>query len=146
MEPQLIREIRAFNRFYTRIAGLVNDHILNSPYSLPEARMQYELNHHPGMTSSELTALLGIDKGYLSRIVKQFEAKGLVSRTVSAADRRIAALSLTAKGRKEFGMINRASDEQVGNAFKNLPEKDCRALVEKMLEIQHIITRNKILP
>ena len=146
MKPKLVEEIRAFNRFYTRIIGLVNDHILNSQYSLPEARLLFELAHRQGLTASDLIGILDIDKGYLSRILRRFEEKKLVSKVVSAADRRVVTLALTAKGKKEFEMLDRASDEQVGHAFRNLAEKDGQALVERMIEIRRIITQNKIVP
>lgn len=146
MKPKLIEEIRAFNRFYTQIIGLLNDHILNSKYSLPEARLLFELFHRPGSTASDLIGTLDMDKGYLSRILRRFEEKKLVSRVVSAADRRVVTLTLTAKGIKEFEVLNRTSDEQVGYAFRNLTEKDGQALVEKMFEIRRIITQNKIVP
>ena len=146
MKPQFIEEIRAFNRFYTSIIGLVNDHILNSDYSLPEARILFELDHHPGLTASDLIVMLGMDKGYLSRILRRFEERKLVSRVESVADRRMVTLALTAKGKKEFGLLNRASDEQVAAAFKNLSERDCQELVEKMIEIRRIVTKINILP
>lgn len=146
MKPKLIEEIRAFNRFYTQIIGLLNDHILNSKYSLPEARLLFELFHRPGLTASDLIGSLDMDKGYLSRILRRFEEKKLISRVVSAADRRVVTLTLTAKGNKEFEVLNRASDEQVEYAFRNLTEKDGQALVGKMFEIRRIITQNKIVP
>ncbi|HXB34936.1 MAG TPA: MarR family winged helix-turn-helix transcriptional regulator [Puia sp.] len=146
MRTQFIKEIRAFNRFYTPIIGLVSDYILNSDYSLPEARILFELYHHPGLAASDLIGMLSIDKGYLSRILRRFGEKKLVSRVVSAADRRVVTLALTLKGKKEFGLLNQASDEQVAAAFKNLSERDCQELVEKMIEIRRIITKINILP
>ncbi len=146
MEPKLIGEIRAFNRFYTQIIGLVNDHILNSEYSLPEARILYELSHRPGLTASDLIKVLDMDKGYLSRILRRFEEKKLVGRVVSKVDRRVVALTLTMKGRKEFELLDRASDEQVDRTFRNLTEKDRQALVGKMIEIRQIVSQNKLFP
>jgi DNA-binding MarR family transcriptional regulator len=144
MKPQFIEEIRAFNRFYTPIIGLVNDHILNSDYSLPEARILFELYHHPGLTASDLIGMLSMDKGYLSRILRRFNGKKLVSRVVSAADRRVVTLALTTRGKREFEVLNRASEQQVMDAFKNLSEKDSQELIEKMIGIRRIITKNNI--
>jgi DNA-binding MarR family transcriptional regulator len=146
MKPKVIEEIRAFNRFYTQIIGLVNDHILNSEYSLPEARILYELFHRPGLTASDLISVLDMDKGYLSRILRRFEEKKLVSRAVSKVDKRVVALALTLKGRKEFELLDRASDEQVDRTFRNLTEKDGQELVGKMIAIRQIVTQNKIFP
>jgi DNA-binding MarR family transcriptional regulator len=144
MKPQFIEEIRAFNRFYTPIIGLVNDHILNSDYSLPEARILFELYHHPGLTASDLIGMLSMDKGYLSRILRRFNGKKLVSRVVSAVDRRVVTLALTTRGKREFEVLNRASEQQVMDAFKNLSEKDSQELIEKMIGIRRIITKNNI--
>ena len=144
MKPEYVEEIRAFNRLYTQVIGLVNDHILDSEYSLPEVRVLYELSHRPGLTASDLIGLLGIDKGYLSRILRRFGEKKLIARVVSAEDKRVVALTLTVKGKKEFEVLNRASDEQVGHAFRNLTERDGQALIEKMTEIRRIITQHKI--
>src|SRR5580704_13878543 len=123
MKPQFIKEIRAFNRMYTLVIGLVNDHILNSDHSLPEVRVLFELYHHAGLTASDLIGMLRMDKGYLSRILRQFEEKKLVSRVVSAADRRVVTLALTAKGKQDFEILNRAANDQVADAFSNLSEK-----------------------
>jgi DNA-binding MarR family transcriptional regulator len=146
MKSQLVKEIRAFNRFYTQVIGLINDHILDSDYSLPEARTLFELNQHPGLTASELTGMLNMDKGYLSRVLRRFEDKKLIGRIVLATDKRVVVLKLTGKGKKEFGVLNRASDEQVEDAFRNLSERDGLLLVEKMIDIRRIITQNKIFP
>ena len=146
MKLEYVEEIRAFNRLYTQVIGLVNDHILDSEYSLPEVRVLYELSHRPGLTASDLIGLLGIDKGYLSRILRRFGEKKLIARVVSAEDKRVVALTLTVKGKKEFEVLNRASDEQVGHAFRSLTERDGQALVEKMTEIRRIIIQHKIVP
>ncbi|HEV3413274.1 MAG TPA: MarR family winged helix-turn-helix transcriptional regulator [Puia sp.] len=145
MKQHFINEVRAFNRFYTHIIGLVNDHILHSEYSLPEARILFELYYRPGLTASELIGMLDMDKGYLSRILRRFGEKKLVGRVVSEEDRRVITLALTAKGKAAFEVLNRASDEQIEQAFGNLSEKDSQALVEKMTEIRRMITKNNIL-
>jgi DNA-binding MarR family transcriptional regulator len=145
MKQQFIDEIRAFNRMYTHLIGLVNGHILNSEYSLPEARVLFELYHHPALTASDLIGMLDMDKGYLSRMLRRFGEKKLVDRMVSQGDRRAVTLALTAKGKKEFEALNRASDLQIGQAFENLSEKDSQALVERMIGIRRIIAKNKIL-
>jgi DNA-binding MarR family transcriptional regulator len=86
-----------------------------------------------------------MDKGYLSRILRRFGEKKLVGRVVSEEDRRVITLALTAKGKAAFEVLNRASDEQIEQAFGNLSEKDSQALVEKMTEIRRMITKNNIL-
>ncbi|WP_431215832.1 hypothetical protein ACQ86N_14930 [Puia sp. P3] len=75
MQQKTISRIRAFNRYYTNIIGLLDRHILNSSYSLPEARILYELNHREGIQASGIIESLGIDKGYLSRILDEFSTR-----------------------------------------------------------------------
>src|SRR5262245_32595860 len=102
MNASQVREIRAFNRFYTGVIGLLNQHVLESRYTLPEVRVLYEVYHHDQITAREITAQLAMDKGYLSRLIKTFERKKMVRRIWSEKDARHAHLSLTAAGRKEF--------------------------------------------
>jgi DNA-binding MarR family transcriptional regulator len=144
MKPQFIKEIRAFNRFYTNIIGLLDKHILNSSYSLPEVRIMFELYHNAGLTASDIIALIDIDKGFLSRILKNFQKNKLISKVTSPSDKRSAVLQLTAKGRKDFEVLNNSSDKQVENTFKNLSEKECDVLVQKMMEIQQLINRKNL--
>jgi DNA-binding MarR family transcriptional regulator len=142
MKFQLIKEVRAFNRFYTNIIGLLDRHILNSTYSLPEVRIMFELYHNVGFAASDIITLIDIDKGYLSRILKKFEKNKLISKVDSTKDRRAVILQLTAKGRREFEILNQASDKQVENLFKNLSEKECEELVQKMLAIQNLLNKS----
>jgi DNA-binding MarR family transcriptional regulator/N-acetylglutamate synthase-like GNAT family acetyltransferase len=113
MQPTTISQIRAFNRYYTNIIGLLDRHILNSNYSLPEARILYELNHREGVQASGIIESLGIDKGYLSRILEEFATKKLIVRRRSQADGRLMHIYLTEKGREAFKQLNQASEEQL---------------------------------
>jgi DNA-binding MarR family transcriptional regulator len=88
MKVQHIREVRAFNRYYTRVIGLLDNHYLQSNYSLPEVRVMYELYHHPETTPSDIIQQLGMDKGYLSRIIQSFVKNKIVRKSVSATDKR----------------------------------------------------------
>src|SRR5215470_19939998 len=95
-----IAAVRAFNRFYTRKLGVLDQHFGQSPFSLSEARVLYELAHADDLAAKEIGVELGLDPGYLSRIVQSFDEKGLITRTPLPADRRQYQLSLTAKGRQ----------------------------------------------
>src|SRR5215467_10166474 len=95
-----IAAVRAFNRFYTRKLGVLDQHLGKSPFSLSEARVLYELAHREDLAAKEIGVELGLDPGYLSRIVQNFDDGGLLSRKPLAADRRQYRLSLTAKGRQ----------------------------------------------
>jgi DNA-binding MarR family transcriptional regulator len=141
MKHSFIKEIRAFNRFYTSIIGVLDRYILDSQYSLPEARILFELYHAKAFTASDLISILDIDKGYLSRILKKFEKNKLICKVDSPLDRRVSTVQLTKKGKGVFDGLNRASEKQVEKAFQNLTEDECRVLVHKMKEIQHIIKK-----
>jgi DNA-binding MarR family transcriptional regulator len=143
MKASHIKDIRTFNRFYTRIIGVLDGYILNSNYSLPEVRILFELYHNEGLTASDIIMLLDIDKGYLSRILQNFESNKLISKVIAKSDKRTASLQLTAKGKKEFEKLNTASDQQVKQTFSKLSENDCEKLVQKMKEIQQLTQKIK---
>ena len=142
MKASHIKDIRAFNRFYSRLMGVLDGYILDSNYSLPEVRILFELYHNEGLTASDIIMLLAIDKGYLSRILQNFERDKLISKIIPKSDKRAASLQLTAKGKKEFEKLNTASDSQVKQTFANLSETDCEKLVQKMKEMQQLIQKN----
>lgn len=141
MKETHVQAIRGFNRFYTGIIGLLDKHILNNRYTLPEARVLYELYHGKNLTARDLMTTLTIDKGYLSRILAQFEKRKLVSKTPSANDGRAAYLSLTSSGRKEFEVLDEASNKQLREILENLPEKDRIKLVQNMSAIKTILSK-----
>src|SRR5215813_4328859 len=95
-----IAAVRQFNRFYTKQIGVLQHGLLDSPFSLAEARVLFELAHRSRSTATELGADLGLDAGYLSRILRGFERKGLVRKARSAEDGRERFLALTDAGRK----------------------------------------------
>src|SRR3974377_150759 len=101
-EPDIdvqVSAVRAFNRFYTRKIGVV-DGIASSPFSLAGARVLYELAHREQPTATDIRKELGLDAGYMSRILRDFERHKLVTREQSMTDERQRFLSLTAKGRR----------------------------------------------
>ncbi|HLK27956.1 MAG TPA: MarR family winged helix-turn-helix transcriptional regulator [Puia sp.] len=142
MNSRHIKELRAFNRFYTNIIGLLDKHILSSSYSLPEVRILFELYHNENLTASDIITLIDIDKSYLSRILKKFEKNKLISKAMSSADNRAAVLQLSAKGKKEFEKLNKASDKQIESLFKNLSDKECDDLVQKILTVKKLLIKS----
>ena len=134
-----IAAIRAFNRFYTRKLGVLDQHLSKSPYSLSEARLLYELAHRDELAAKEIGSELGLDPGYLSRIVQSFEESGLITRKPLAADRRQFRLSLTAKGRQAFAKLNKASQDDVADMLAPLSTDDGRRLTEAMATIEHLL-------
>jgi len=108
-----IAAIRAFNRFYTSKLGVLDQHLLKSPFSLSEARVLYELAHRDDLAAKEVGGELGLDPGYLSRIMQKLDENGLVIRKPLTSDRRQYRLSLTAKGRQAFARLDRSSHDEL---------------------------------
>ena len=140
MSNKSIEEFRSFNRFYTSVIGLLDKHILDSDYTLAEGRIMYELYHGKNQTASDLIHTLSIDKGYLSRVLRQFEKRKFISRQRSPEDTRVVFLNLTSEGKKEFQLLDKASNDQVKSILKEIPEKDLTLLRASMAEIKRILT------
>lgn len=139
-KQRTIEEIRAFNRYYTGLIGLLNDHLLDSEYSLSEVRILYEINTHQPVSASRIMSEMGIDKGYLSRVLKQLEKNGLISKQVSGEDARVTLVSLTAKGETLFSRLNAASDKQIEALITNLTREEQQTLVGHMQAIKVLLT------
>src|ERR1700736_2324004 len=109
-----IAAVRRFNRFYTQKIGVLQEGLLQSPFSLAEARVVYELAQRTAPTASELGRDLGLDAGYLSRILRRFEKRRLITRTISPTDGRQQLLALTKSGREAFAALDAGSRAEVG--------------------------------
>ncbi len=131
--------VRRFNRFYTRQIGVLREGFLNSPFSLAEGRVLYELAQREDAGSSELARALDLDAGYLSRILRSFEQQQLIRRKVSPADRRRSLLALTAKGRKEFRLLDARAAEDVRAMLSRIPESGQQQLIQAMSTIEHTL-------
>jgi DNA-binding MarR family transcriptional regulator len=118
---------------------VLEQNLLHSPYSLTEARVLFELAQQDGMTAKEIGAKLGLDAGYLSRIVHAFTEKNLITRKASPTDKRQYSLALTAKGRLAFGQLNRTSHNDVAGMLAALPPSGKERLVEAMSAIEHLL-------
>jgi len=140
MAQKQIDAIRAFNRFYTTIIGLLDRHLLHSTFNLPEARVLYELYHHEGLLAGDIVLTLKMDKSYLSRMLDQFSRKQLITRSRSTTDARAIHIFLTVKGKKEAEALGRASDKQIAGILAGLPAKQTERLVYHMQEIQKILS------
>lgn len=134
-----IDTVRAFNRFYTRQIGLLDEGLLKSPFSLTEARVLYELAHRDGLVASDLVRDLGLDPGYVSRLLKKFEERGLVERAATEADARRASIALTPAGRQAFAPLNQDSHDQVRALLDRLPPVDQERLVKAMRTVQDLL-------
>jgi DNA-binding MarR family transcriptional regulator/GNAT superfamily N-acetyltransferase len=134
-----IAAIRRFNRNYTKWTGLLDEHLLKSRFGLTEARILYELATRGVTTASDLIAGLGVDPGYLSRILKDFAKSGYITRERSAEDGRQIKLSLSKKGEAAFRPLNEKSAEAVGRMLHDLAPKDRLRLIEAMSVIEELL-------
>jgi DNA-binding MarR family transcriptional regulator/GNAT superfamily N-acetyltransferase len=138
-ESQRIEAMRAFNRFYTRQIGLLDEALLKSSFSLTEARVLYELANREGMVASDLVRDLALDPGYLSRLLKKFEERGLVERAATEADSRRSEITLTLAGRQAFAPLNEGSNDQVRALLDRLPRNDQDRLVKAMQVVRRLL-------
>jgi DNA-binding MarR family transcriptional regulator/GNAT superfamily N-acetyltransferase len=134
-----IDAVRRFNRFYTRRIGVLRQGLSGSPFPLTEARVLYELAHRDAPTAAELRRALDIDAGYLSRILKAFERRGLLRRTKSKADGRQSHLELTPQGRKAFAPLNARSHDEVRGMLGDLAAVEQERLVAAMATIETLL-------
>jgi DNA-binding MarR family transcriptional regulator/GNAT superfamily N-acetyltransferase len=137
--PKPIDSIRGFNRFYTRQLGLLDSRLLGSEFTLTESRVLYEIATHANCTATEIARELGLDLGYLSRVLKSFERRQYIQRGRSEIDARQQQLNLTKKGRAAFDPLNRAAKDQITRMLKPLDGAQRRALVEAMHNVQHLL-------
>ena len=139
---QQIRAVRGFNRFYTRRIGVL-DGMASRPFALAEARVLYELAHRGRSTATDIRKELGLDAGYLSRILRGFERQNLVKREASAADERQRILSLTPKGRKAFTRLDDRSNTDVAGMLEALSPAQRTQLVEAVQTIGRLLGGEK---
>lgn len=136
---ETIDAVRRFNRFYTKQIGVLNEGLLESPFSLSEARVIYEIANREKATAAELGNELRLDAGYLSRIVRDFEQRKLVKKTPSDRDARQSVLSLTARGRKEFENLNQLSRNQIEEILNDLSPVEQDRLLAAMKTIEETL-------
>jgi DNA-binding MarR family transcriptional regulator/GNAT superfamily N-acetyltransferase len=143
MSPQQsdaeIATVRAFNRFYTRKLGVLDQQLLKSPFSLSEARVLYELAHRENPAAKEIGIELGLDPGYLSRIIQNFDDNGLITRKPLPSDRRQHRLALTSKGRQAFAKLERSTQDDVAAMLATLPRGGSQRLIAAMAEIERLL-------
>jgi DNA-binding MarR family transcriptional regulator/N-acetylglutamate synthase-like GNAT family acetyltransferase len=134
-----VDQVRAFNRFYTRQIGVLREGLLKSPFSLTEVRVLYEIAHRRQSTASELCKELGLDPGYLSRILRGFEKRGLISRSTSRDDGRQSLLALTARGKQTFAALDVRQNDEVAGLLRVVSPADRERLVHAMQAIEALL-------
>ena len=137
---QSIDSVRSFNRFYTREIGVLREGLLDSSFSLTEARVLYELAHRKKTTATEVRNALGLDGGYLSRILSAFENRGFVEKKPSETDGRQSLLVLTEKGNKVFAPLEERSVQRVRAMLGRLSESEQRRLMAAMQTIRTLLS------
>lgn len=140
-DQKIIDKIRSFNRFYTNIIGLLDQHFLNSPFSLTEGRVLYEICNIEDCSAKRIRENIVIDEGYLSRILDGFTKRGLIRKTPSPNDGRLRIIIPTEKGKKEFANLNANSNQLIFQIVEKLSEQEGTELVEMMERIRVLLTR-----
>jgi DNA-binding MarR family transcriptional regulator/N-acetylglutamate synthase-like GNAT family acetyltransferase len=136
---QRIEAVRRFNRFYTKKIGVLHEGLLRSPFPLTEARLIYELAQHEQTTATELCNELGLDAGYLSRLLRSFKKRGLIHKQPSEMDGRQNFVSLTERGQEAFAMLNGRSRSEIGATLRNFSTAEQNRLVEAMHTIEGLL-------
>jgi DNA-binding MarR family transcriptional regulator/GNAT superfamily N-acetyltransferase len=134
-----IATVRRFNRFYTRRIGVLRKNFLDSPYSLGEARVLYEIASGRAPTASEIGRALDLDAGYLSRVLRNFEQRGLIRRTASPRDARQSHLALTPRGQKAYAPLERHSQRGTATMLGKLAPADQARLIAAMQTIEALL-------
>jgi DNA-binding MarR family transcriptional regulator/GNAT superfamily N-acetyltransferase len=134
-----VAEARAFNRFYTRLVGALDEGHLHSSFSLAETRVLYEIAHGEGLTATDLCQRLALDAGYVSRMIRGFERRGLVERVRSPTDARRSHLQLTPKGRSTFADLDVRATAAVADLLELLADGERRQLLDSMRIIRSLL-------
>src|SRR5262245_49292403 len=134
-----IAAVRRFNRFYTREIGVLRKNFLDTPWTLGEMRLLYEIAYGDQPTASDIAQTLDLDAGYLSRMLQKFEGQELISRTPSKSDARQSHLKLTVKGRAAFGPADQRQIAKVSSMLERMKSPEQQKLVEAMGAIEHLL-------
>ena len=139
---ETINQIREFNRFYTVLLGFLNRNYLDSGYSVTETRILFELKQNSRMSANQLIEMLHLDKSYISRLIRNFEQKGIITRYTSSDDRRALIIQLTAKGQAEVNRLIAITNEKIDELIEPLDIETREHLCEAMGTIINIFHNN----
>jgi len=134
-----VASVRRFNRYYTRKIGVLQEGLLDSPYSLTEARIIFEIANQKDVTASAIGEQLGLDPGYLSRTLNKLEQLNLINKTPAENDRRQRLIRLTAEGQKAYSMLDQRSSQEIGQMLQGLLGGQVQRLVKSMRTIETIL-------
>ena len=140
-DQELIDKIRSFNRFYTNVIGLLDQHFLDTPFSLTEGRVLYEISYMEECSAKKIRQKIAIDEGYLSRIVDKLIKKGIITKTPFRDDMRMHIIHLTEKGQEEFARLNEKQNRSISQITEKLSEQESAELIRMMERIQELLTK-----
>ena len=143
IDQEIIDRVRSFNRFYTNIIGLLDQHFLDSPFSLTEGRVLYEICNTEECSAKKIREKIVIDEGYLSRILDSFSKRGLIRKTPSSKDGRLRIIVPTEKGKQEFVQLNENSNILVSQLIDKLSDEERADLLNKMEGIRILLEKVK---
>jgi DNA-binding MarR family transcriptional regulator len=136
-----VNKIREFNRFYTNIIGLLDNHFLGSSFTLTEVRVLFEIYHTKECTAKKIRQVIIIDEGYLSRIIDRFVKQNLVKRYPSKSDKRSNIIAMTQIGKNKFIQLNNRSEKAIKNMISALMPNEKENLVDMMSKIKNILSK-----
>lgn len=137
----IVTEIRGFNRFYTNILGLLDQQIIDSGYSLTEARILFEISKTDICTANQLCSILDIERSYMSKIINKFEKKDLIKRRKCGKDNRNIEIQLTEKGMTVFHDLNKRANKQIEDLLEKLNIEDCEKLLNGIRTVKRYFTK-----
>lgn len=137
----MVTEIRGFNRFYTNILGILDKHIIESDYSLTEARILYEISKTDTCTANQLCSILEIDRSYMSKIINKFEKKQLIKRSICNTDNRNIEIHMTENGMAAFHELNDHANKQVEDFIAKFDAEDCEKLINSIRTVKKYFSR-----
>lgn len=140
-DQEVIDKIRAFNRFYTNIIGLLDQHFLDSPFSLTEGRVLYEICNTENCSAKKIRASILIDEGYLSRILDHFVKRGLIKKIRSPGDGRLWIILPTETGKREFASLNDNSNRLISRMIETLSEEERADLLSRMEGLRRLLEK-----
>ena len=140
-DQELIDKIRAFNRFYTNIIGLLDQHFLDTPFSLTEGRVLYEICNTEECSAKKIRENILIDEGYLSRILDNFVKLDLIKKTRSPEDGRLWIILPTEKGKREFASLNENSNPLISQLIETLSDEERADLLNRMEGIRRLLEK-----
>ena len=132
MKQEHVNSIRAFNRYYTKLLGVLNKYYLGSEFGLPEVRIIQDVYLHPDRSSKDISSELNMDKGLLSRLLKQLEQKGYICRKATEKDNRMGLINLTEKGCEIYHHLNAAANQSVEDTFTHLSDNQLQKIIDSM--------------